>query len=330
MRTSVELSALRGRLAPSPTGYLHVGNAWSFLLCWLAVRAAEGTLILRMEDIDPERSSTVYADAIMADLEWMGLDWDEGGDRGGQYGPYVQSQRLERYAQRIDELARDGHTYPCYCTRKELRSMARAPHATECGSPYPGWCRDLTPAQRAEREAEGRRPALRLRLPHVPLGFVDALHGEIAQTWEHCGGDFPLRRSDGVIAYQLAVAVDDMDQRIGLVVRGEDLLHCTPRQVALFRIFGVEPPVYAHVPLVFDHVGQRLAKRHHSLTLHSLREAGITPMALTGYLGFRAGLLPELAPCSVTELATRFSWARIPRVPLVLAPEVVDTLRRLS
>lgn len=316
---------VRGRLAPSPTGCLHLGNAWSFLLCWLAVRASGGRVVLRMEDIDPARSRPHFAEAIMDDLRWLGLDWDEGPDLGGAFGPYVQSARLERYGEIIEQLTRQGLTYPCYCTRKELKTMASAPHLEDAGPVYPGTCLNLSEEQRHEREAEGRRASLRLH-GHGETAFADLVQGEVRLDWTECGGDFPLRRSDGVIAYQLAVAVDDMDQRISLVVRGADILPCTPRQIMLFRLLGAPVPQYAHVPLFLDHAGERLAKRHQSCELRALREAGVTPQAVVGYLAYRAGLLTAPRRVTPQDLVPVFDWGRVPRVAVVTD---ADMQRRL-
>lgn len=287
---------VRGRLAPSPTGFLHLGNAWAFLLAWLACRSKGGSLVLRMEDIDPDRSRPEYADAIIRDLRWLGLDWDEGPDAGGPAGPYVQSARMGLYADALNRLGRAGHIYPCYCTRKELRTLAGAPHVGDAGAAYPGTCRNLPPERRAELEAAGRRPCIRLRCPSQNYAFEDAVFGPFSMTLEACGGDFALRRSDGVIAYQLAVVVDDGLMGITQVVRGEDLLVSTPRQLALFDLLGYPRPAYMHLPLLCDPEGERLAKRHASLTLASLRDAGVSPAAVAGYLGWKAGLIGALAP----------------------------------
>ena len=326
---SVSSTPVRGRLAPSPTGYPHLGNAWSFLLCWLAVRSAGGRLVLRMEDIDPDRSRPHYVEAIQHDLAWLGLDWDEGPDKGGPFAPYTQSKRLERYAEVISELTRLGHTYPCYCTRKELKTMASAPHAEDVGPIYPGTCLGLSASQRAERQAQGRKPSLRLHGSEDTV-FQDLVHGEVRMSWAECGGDFPLRRSDGVVAYQLAVAVDDMDQGINLVVRGADILPCTPRQILLFRLLGVQAPNYAHVPLIVDHCGERLAKRHQSRELRALREAGVSPQAIIGYLGHRAGLMPKAEMATPHELLRVFDWSRLPRTAVTLEEDVDVALLHIS
>lgn len=318
-------TSVRGRLAPSPTGHLHLGNAWSFLLCWLAVRSAGGRLVLRMEDIDPERSRPHFAEEIMRDLAWLGLDWDEGPDLGGPYGPYTQQERLERYAEAIQVLTRLGRTYPCYCSRKELKTMASAPHLEDAGPVYPGTCLGLGADARREREEQGRRPALRLH-GEGETRFDDLLHGEVRLDWAQCGGDFPLRRSDGVIAYQLAVALDDLDQAINLVVRGADILPCTPRQIRLFHLLHAPVPRYAHVPLLFDHEGVRLAKRHRSLELRELREKGISPKAVVGYLGHLAGLLPKRVAVTPAEIVSGFAWDKIPRGPVTLEEGIENAL----
>lgn len=306
---------VRGRLAPSPTGFLHLGNAWAFLMAWLACRKEGGALVLRMEDIDPARSREAFAQAIVRDLRWLGLDWDEGPDVGGPHGPYTQSERLGLYEDALRALAAAGHTYPCYCTRKELRTLAGAPHVGDAGAAYPGTCRNLTPARRAALEAEGRRPCVRLRCPEWAYAFEDAVRGPFAMTLEACGGDFALRRSDGVVAYQLAVVVDDGLMGITQVVRGDDLIVSTPRQLALFDLLGFAPPAYMHLPLLCDAEGERLAKRHESLTLAALREAGVRPEAVIGYLGRKAGLLDAALPMQPHALLPAFDPARLRALP---------------
>lgn len=306
---------IRGRLAPSPTGFLHLGNAWAFLLAWLACRSEGGSLVLRMEDIDPDRSRAAYADAVIHDLRWLGLDWDEGPDVGGPAGPYVQSARMPLYEAALKRLDEAGHTYPCYCTRKELRTLAGAPHVGDAGAAYPGTCRNLSPERRAGLEAAGRRPCVRLRCPSGAYAFEDAVSGPVRMTLDACGGDFALRRSDGVIAYQLAVVVDDGLMGISQVVRGEDLLVSTPRQLALFDLLGYPRPAYMHLPLLCDPEGERLAKRHAGLTLASLRDAGVSPAAVVGYLGWKAGLLGIPAPARPRDLLPAFDPARLRSLP---------------
>lgn len=320
---------VRGRLAPSPTGYLHLGNAWAFLLAWLACRSARGSLVLRMEDLDPERSRPVFADAVIDDLRWLGLDWDEGPDKGGAFGPYSQGERASFYESALCALQKKDCVYPCYCTRKELRELAGAPHPSasteespfgDLGAPYPGSCRNLSDVERLEREKAGRRACLRLFCPDRTIRFTDDVYGPHEAGPADFGGDFALQRSDGVVSYQLAVTVDDGLMGISQVVRGADLLSSTPRQLLLFELLDFPPPRYCHIPLLCDAEGFRLAKRHGSLTLRSIREAGVEAQAVTGYLGWKAGLLPRPERMGARELVGRFGQRgveglRIPRIP---------------
>jgi glutamyl-tRNA synthetase len=318
----------RGRLAPSPTGSLHLGNAFAFLMAWLSVRRRKGSLVLRVEDLDPERSRPEHIRSIMEDLLWLGLDWDEGpreaaaqpdtpAKKGkeenvlllekGSFGPYRQSLRTSRYEEVISELRGRGCVYPCYCTRKELRTLASAPHIGDEGAPYPGTCRRLSTARRRALEKSGRLPSLRLNTEAAAgqlksgaasplvLRFFDGVLGEQNISLQQCGGDFVLRRSDGVFAYQLAVAVDDADMGISEVVRGDDLLLSTPRQLLLFSLLGAPAPRYIHVPLLHDAAGERLAKRHKSFALGALRLAGVSPQEVLSYLGGLALCLEHAA-----------------------------------
>lgn len=323
-------SAIRGRLAPSPTGYAHLGNAWAFLLAWLAARSSAGQVVLRIEDIDPQRSRPEYTAALIEDLSWLGLDWDFGPDRAtaadGPTGPFEQGRRSHHYAAAIAQLERAGLTYPCFCTRKELRSMAGAPHVDDAGAPYPGTCRNLSYAQQQAHLTAGRRPCLRLRCPQGPIKFTDAVLGEQSHTLAECGGDFALRRSDGVVAYQLAVAVDDALMGINQVVRGRDILISTPRQIALLKLLGYGAPAYAHVPLLLDAEGQRLAKRHQSLALRSLRQTGADPRRITGFLGSLAGCNPGGKAASPAELLPHFSLLRLPAEDIRIEDETLRAL----
>lgn len=328
MRSNEFPDRVRGRLAPSPTGLLHLGNAWAFLLAWLAARAEGGQVLLRLEDIDPERSKADLAREVLRDLQWLGLDWDEGPDVGGPFGPYEQSKRLDGYAAALERLAQAGHAYPCFCSRRELRSLASAPHA-EDGSPvYPGTCRGLTPEARREMEGQGRRPALRLRCADETVSFDDLLAGPRDLSLSDCGGDFAVRRSDGVFAYQLAVVLDDAAMGVTQVVRGEDILSSTPRQIYLQRLLGAPQPQYAHLPLVLDAHGERLAKRHGSLTLAALRERGVQPRSVVGYLAWRAGLRDAPAPLSACNLVRGFDLRDIRREPVVLPEDIAAVLAR--
>ncbi len=312
-----------GRLAPSPTGLLHLGNAWAFLLAWLDMRGQNGRLILRLEDIDPLRAKAHWAEAAREDILWLGLDWDE------EAPP--QSSRSAFYEKILDDLTRRALTYPCYCTRKELRSLAGAPQAGDSGAPYPGTCRRLSSVERAQFESEGRKSSLRLICPEDQRwDFIDRIQGRVSMTLSECGGDFALRRSDGVFAYQLAVVADDLAFGVDSVARGADILASTPRQLYLYSLLGGVPPSYAHLPLVLDAQGERLAKRHASLSLAALREAGVRPETLLGALCRLAGLTEQFRPATAKELAGRVRLEDISTKPLRLPENPVEYLLRLQ
>lgn len=330
-----------GRMAPSPTGLLHLGNAWSFLLAWLAARAMGGRVILRHEDIDPDRSRQFWRDAIEYDLHWLGLDWDEGPGRGGPGSPYRQALCGALYEGVLERLRRKGLVYPCFCTRRELRSLAGAPHGAadglgDAGAAYPGTCRNLSTEERSRMEAEGRHAALRLRCPDGEQGritFHDLMLGQQSMTLAECGGDFALRRSDGVWAYQLAVVADDMRMGVTQVVRGADILPSTPRQLLLYQLLKGDPPVFAHIPLLYDSQGGRLAKRHKSLSISRLREQGIRPEAVVGWLARQAGLLDRkelVAPAVLAERLYRegkgFPWEKMPHGEITVPDNLATTL----
>ncbi|MDR2820188.1 MAG: tRNA glutamyl-Q(34) synthetase GluQRS [Desulfovibrio sp.] len=318
-----------GRLAPSPTGYIHLGNAWAFLLAWLAARSQKGVLILRIEDIDAQRSRAEFAAALLEDLRWLGIDWDYGPDTKNAEGantPYEQSKRTPFYEEALDRLSATGMTYPCFCTRKELRLLASAPHDEDAGAPYPGTCRALTGAQQKKLFQSGRKAAVRLRCPDAPVVFHDAVQGAQRRCLPDCGGDFALRRSDGVIAYQLATTVDDALMGITQVVRGRDILLSTPRQIALFNLLGYTAPMYAHIPLLKDRNGERLAKRHKSLALRTLRSQGVDNRRIVGLLGHYAGLNPAGHPCRPQELLAGFSLERLPKTDITVTDKNLHDL----
>lgn len=270
-------SAYRGRLAPSPTGYLHLGHARTFWVAHQRARAARGALVFRSEDLDAQRSKAEFASAMYEDLRWIGLDWDEGPDVGGQFAPYSQSQRRKFYLDAWRKLRDAGAIYPCSCSRKDLEQAAEAPHEEEDEIPYPGTCREKSPASWLQpsgtswrfRVSQGER-----------ISFDDLYFG----TRQFIGGDelsdFLIWRRDDVPAYQLAVVVDDAAMRISEVVRGADLLKSTARQLLLLRALGLEAPAYFHCPLLRDEHGIRLAKRHDSLSLRTMRNQGVDPESL--------------------------------------------------
>lgn len=293
---------MRTRFAPSPTGDLHVGGAWTAIASWALARASGGTTVLRVEDIDTPRVVTGSASRIAEDLGWLGLDWDEGPEAGGLHAPYTQSERSSLYDAKLAELAAAGLTYPCDCSRAEISRVASAPHAGE-EIVYPGTCRD------APRDREMKRaPAIRLRVPDgATVAFDDLVRGRFEQHVDVTVGDFVLRRGDGVYAYQLVVSVDDAAMQISHVVRADDLLASTPRQILLMRLLGVpsaEVPSYAHVPMVVSSAGDRLAKRVGSTTIRSLRDRGLTANDIIGALAHGLGLVTgDARPMSAHEVA---------------------------
>ena len=292
-----------GRFAPSPSGRMHLGNLFSALLAWLSVRAAGGEMILRIEDLDPDRCRPEYARVLKEDLLWLGLDWDR------EQTP--QSQRSEAYAQVFDALGQA--VYPCYCTRTELHA-ASAPHASDGRVLYAGTCRDLTPAQRAEKT---KAPAWRLLVPDRTMAFVDGLQGYYEENLLRDCGDFIVRRADGVYAYQLAVVTDDADGGVTQVVRGMDLLSSTPRQLYLYELMGKKPPEFYHVPLLVAPDGRRLSKREKDLDMGALR-LRYTPQELLGYLAALAGIVEKEEPVDAMELASVFQWNKIKKDPVVV------------
>ena len=308
----------RGRFAPSPSGRMHLGNAFSALMAWLSVRSKAGTMILRMEDLDPARSKEHFARSILDDMAWLGLEWDEGPDKGGAHGPYRQSARRARHEQCLVRLADLGLLYPCYCSRAELHDPARAPHLGQAEPVYPGTCRGLSEQDRAARQASDRGPALRVKVGPAKLAFTDLVLGRQEQELSQQCGDFILRRGDGVCAYQLAVVADDAAQAVSEVVRGADLLSSTPRQIYLFQTLGFAPPNFAHVPLLVDPNGQRLSKRRQDTDLGRLREMGVTAETIIGYLAWKAGLLDGFRAVSPGELLTGFHLADMASGPVVV------------
>ena len=301
-----------GRYAPSPTGALHLGNLRTALLAWLCARHGGGRYILRVEDLDLPRVRPGATGGMLADLRWLGLEWDEGPDAGGPYGPYFQSARQALYDAALARLRDAGLVYPCYCTRAELARLASAPQAGDDAPRYPGTCRNLTDAERRARGAAGRRPALRFRAPDAPIRIRDTLHGEQVESVAETVGDFLVRRSDGIVAYQLAVVVDDALMGITQVVRGDDLLASTARQLALYAALGYPlPREYVHVPLLLDAAGARMAKREGAMGLDPLRERCARPEKVLGMLAASCGLWPAGRPASLDELLAAFAPERI-------------------
>ena len=295
-----------GRYAPSPTGRLHLGNARTALLAWLQIRALGGRFILRVEDIDPQRSKAEHEQRQLDDLRWLGLDWDEGPDVGGPSGPYRQSERSEHYEAALARL----DTFACSCTRRELREAASAPHGAE--PVYPGTCREGP--RRAERPL-----ATRWRVPAGEVEFEDRIAGHHRQDIAREVGDFVLRRGDGAWAYQLAVVVDDGAMGVSEVLRGADLIGSTARQIHLARALGLPVARFSHAPLIVGPDGRKLNKRHGAPDLSALREASVDPRLVVAALARSANLIgPEVERVTAAELIASFDLTRVPREPGVL------------
>ena len=295
-----------GRFAPSPSGRMHLGNVFSALLAWLSVRSCGGKLVLRIEDLDPDRCRPEYADTLKRDLEWLGFLWDE------EQTP--QSRRADAYQEMFAALATQGLVYPCYCSRGELHA-ASAPHASDGALLYAGTCRNLTPAERA---AKTKKPCWRVAVPDETIAFDDGVQGHYAQNLARGCGDFIIRRADGVYAYQLAVVTDDADAGVTQVVRGCDLLSSTPRQIWLQQKLGFSTPEYYHVPLLVAPDGRRLSKREWDLDMGALRQS-LAPEALIGKLAHACGLLEREESVSAEELSGVFSWQKVKRENIVIA-----------
>ena len=283
---------IRVRFAPSPTGSLHLGSARTALFNWLFARGQSGEMVLRVEDTDPKRSSRELEDAILEDLRWLGLDWDEGPDIGGSHQPYRQSERGEIYREHAERLLEAGKAYPCYCTQEELEEKKERAQAEGRTPVYDGTCRDLTPEERKAKEAEGRRPALRFRVPDQEITFEDLLHGFMRFSPDVIG-DFLIVRSDGSAGFNFSVVVDDACMGITHVIRGEDHLTNTARHVLLFDALGYPLPLYLHHSLLMGRDGAKMSKRHGATSVREYRDMGYLPQALTNYLALLSWSPPE-------------------------------------
>jgi len=298
---------MRVRFAPSPTGHLHVGNARTALFNWLLARGQSGTFILRIEDTDLERSTRESEQAILKDLRWMGLQWDEGVEVGGDYGPYRQTERLQNYADHAARLLAEGKGYYCFCSAETLDAQRKAQLAASLPPKYAGTCRDITTADAAARRANGEAAVIRMRVPEGrEVAFTDVVRGLVTFHTDVIG-DPVLVRSDGIPAYNFAVVIDDEQMKVTHVIRGEDHISNTPRQILLYEAFGYTPPAFAHLSLVMGPDHAPLSKRHGATSVREFREKGYLPEALVNYLallGWSPGHNEELLP--VEELAKRF------------------------
>ena len=291
-----------GRFAPTPSGRMHLGNVFAAMIAWLSVRSQNGALVLRMEDLDTQRTSSDYAAVLREDLIWLGLDWD--------VETPAQSTRSQVYDRYFEKMADMGLLYPCYCTRSQLHSV-NAPHLSDGTYVYPGTCRDL------KNPPLDRKPAWRVRVPDRVWTVEDRVQGHYTLNLDNECGDMVVRRADGVYVYQLAVTVDDGEAGVTEVVRGMDLLSSAPRQMYLQELLGFTHPEYGHVPMLLAPDGRRLSKRDKDLDLGVLRQR-MTPEALLGSLAFSAGLIDRNVPVSARELAQVFSWDKLRKEDIYL------------
>lgn len=315
-----------GRLAPSPTGELHLGNLSSLVLAWVHARATGARLILRIEDLDPPRCVPGADVRAAEDLRWVGVEWDEGPALGGPNGPYHQSERGSLYRRRLDALRRADLVYPCFCSRRDIRDILSAPHSpVPEGTQYPGTCAGLDGWERASDEPH----AIRFRA----MGEVtveDRITGKFRQTLDTCPGDFVVRRRDGLFAYQFAVVVDDIAMGVTDIVRGRDLLDSTPRQFALFDALGGSRPTTWHVPLLMDQRGERLSKRARAVSRAGLAQAGWGPESLRGLLAWIWGWTERPEPLTAEALVERWDPAILDRETLVVPDAVFEGPDALS
>lgn len=307
------------RLAPSPTGALHLGNARTFLVNWLLARQGGWKIILRIEDLDGPRIKKGADQQAIEDLRWLGLDWDQ--------GPIHQSQRLGDYRAAIERLLRQGDAYPCVCSRSEVALAASAPHAEDGAAIYPGTCRGRFASVEEARSASGREPAVRFRVPDATIEFDDALAGHCRFDAARQLGDFVIAKGDGTPAYQLAVVVDDAAMSITNVVRGDDLLDSAPRQILLYRALGLADhiPTYTHLPLVIGTDGKRLAKRHGDTRLSHYRKLGVSARRMIQLLARWIGCNPNAQ--SLSDLIGAFDLQNFPRQRITFTPEDDQWLR---
>ena len=298
----MEIKPVVGRFAPTPSGRMHLGNVFAAMLAWLSVRSQNGTMVLRMEDLDTQRTNAQYAQILRQDLLWLGFDWDV------ETPP--QSQRAEVYDRYFERLKALDLLYPCYCTRSQLHSV-NAPHLSDGTYVYPGTCRNL------KEIPTDKNPSWRVKVPEKTVYLEDLVQGQFVQNLQKDCGDFVVRRADGVYVYQLAVTVDDGEAGVTEVVRGRDLLASAPRQMYLQQLFGFSHPRYAHVPMLLAPDGRRLSKRDRDLDLGQLQKHS-SPQQLLGALAFSTGLLEQKQAISAGELVSEFSWQKLSRGDIYL------------
>ena len=302
-----------GRFAPSPSGRMHLGNVFAALLAWLSVRSQDGEMVLRIEDLDPDRCRPEYAETLKEDLRWLGLDWDR------EQTP--QSRRTAAYAEAFSSLEAQSLVYPCYCSRARLQAIG-APHAGE-RSVYDGHCYGMTAAERAAMQKD---PSWRVHVPPAAVSFCDGVYGRQEAYLPRACGDFVVRRADGLYAYQLAVSVDDGMMGITHVLRGRDLLSSTAQQIWLIEYLGYPAPQYTHVPMLIDGEGRRLSKRQQGITIESLRYSGADRDSVLSYLAYKGGLVSEKARYPLEELARCCDLTALRQEDIVIDDDVMQAI----
>ncbi len=315
---------VRTRFAPSPTGHLHIGNGRTALMNWLFARHSGGRFILRIEDTDRERSTKKSETSILEDLKWLGLDWDEGPDQGGQYGSYRQSERTEIYHEYIKKLKDTGKTYPCFCTPDELENQRRQMLAKGLSPKYDGRCREKSATEKKRLMQSGIKPSIRFRVDQDEVDFEDLIRGSLSFSRENLG-DFVLLRPDQTPVYNFACVVDDHTMEITHVIRGDDHISNTPRQHLLYQAFGWTPPFFAHIPMILGRDRERLSKRHDATSVSQYRERGYLPEALVNFLsllGWSSESGDEILTCK--RLIDEFDFNRVSRAPSVFDVEKLN------
>ena len=324
---TTETPTVRVRFAPSPTGKLHIGGARTAIYNWAFARAMGGSFVLRIEDTDPERSTEENTQVILRAMRWLGLDWDEGPEVGGQFGPYKQTERFDTYAAALEKLKERGAAYPCFCTKEELDAKREAAEKNEGGyAGYDRTCRDIDPAEARSRIAAGEPHVWRLKVPegHGPIEFVDAVYGPMSFPADVMD-DMILVRTDGTPTYNFAVVCDDANMRITHVIRGDDHLSNTPRQVMVYEALGAPVPVFAHISMILGADGKKLSKRHGATSVEEYRDAGYLSDAFVNYLALLGWSLDgETTVIPRDVLASKFSLDRISKNPATFDPKKLD------
>lgn len=310
-----------GRLAPSPTGAQHLGNAKTYLIAYWSARSQDARLVLRIEDVDSPRVKPWAVDQAIEDLRWLGLAWQEGPDVGGPQGSYIQSERMSVYHEALARLIAEERVFPCTCTRKDIQRAGSAPHYEHEAPIYPGTCRSWS---RGDPLPPDGTYCWRFRVGEQLIAFNDRLLGPQRCVPASALGDFPVTQKNGAPAYQLAVVADDAAMGISQVVRGDDLIASTFRQIELYHALGFEPPEFAHVPLVLGPDGRRLAKRHGDTRLSQYRDRGVAAEAIVGWAAHAAGLVDSPRPRTAEQLIGEFSWSRVSQQTVTVDENLFD------